>query len=235
MGIYSDGGRLESDSGPRIASGAAAVLTALETAIDLPSVRFANNLWVLLDNLDLARQPLSIPTCSSQELFSRFASKAREWPQRSRLPHALPGGVKIHWIPDHSEILGNTLADAAAKEAMNMPSPPPSPLIFASAKTWISNLTTAAYKDYWIQNVPKSYQDLEIDFRAGCPAELSLLRQHAAHIYAARSGHRYLASHHARSDHDSSHNICSCNEPKLPLHFLHCRLNTNRLPKSPRG
>ncbi|KAI1005027.1 hypothetical protein K3495_g3185 [Podosphaera aphanis] len=150
MVIYLDGGHLESDSGPRVEGGsailqagrvifqkrialspsfetfdaeAAAVLTALETAIDIPSVRFANNLWVLLDNLDVARQLLSIPTCSSQELFSRFASKAREWPQRSRLPRALPGGVKIHWILGHSGITGNTLADEAAKEAMNMPPP----------------------------------------------------------------------------------------------------------------
>ncbi|KAI0997818.1 hypothetical protein K3495_g10371 [Podosphaera aphanis] len=71
MVIYSDGGRLESGSGPRVGGGvailqagrvicqkriplspsfetfdveAAAVLTALETAIDLPSAQFANNL-----------------------------------------------------------------------------------------------------------------------------------------------------------------------------------------------
>ncbi|KAI0997798.1 hypothetical protein K3495_g10391 [Podosphaera aphanis] len=237
MVIYSDGSRLDSVSGPRVGGGVAilqagrlicqkriplspsleifdaeavAALTALEIAVDLPSARFASNLWVLLDNLDVARQLLSTPTCSSQEIISRFASKAREWPHRSRLPHVLPGGVKVHWIPGHSGIPGNTLADAAAKEAMNMPPPPPSPLTFASAKTWVSNSKSGAYKDYWLQNAPKSYQDLEIDFLAGCPAELSLPRQHVAHIYAARSGHGDFASYHARFDHDSAHNTCSC-------------------------
>ncbi|CCU81551.1 endonuclease/reverse transcriptase [Blumeria hordei DH14] len=80
--IYSDGSRLESASGPRVGGGfvifqaghmicqkriplspsleifdaeAAAALSAVETAIDLTSTRFANNLWVLLDNLDVAR------------------------------------------------------------------------------------------------------------------------------------------------------------------------------------
>ena len=95
-------------------------LNAIETAMDLPSTRFASNLWILLDNFDVARQLLSIPTCSSQELFSRFASKIREWPQRTRLPHTLPDEVWVHWIPGHSGILGNTLTDRAAKEAMAM-------------------------------------------------------------------------------------------------------------------
>ncbi|KAI1006459.1 hypothetical protein K3495_g1764 [Podosphaera aphanis] len=113
--------------------------------------------------------------------------------------------------------------------------PPPSPLTFASAKSWVSNSKSGAYKDYWLQNAPKSYQDLEIDFLPGCPAELSLPRQHVAHIYAARSGHGDFASYHARFDHDSAHNTCSCNESKSPLHFINCRLNTVRLPKPPRG
>ncbi|KAI1001301.1 hypothetical protein K3495_g6895 [Podosphaera aphanis] len=82
MVVYSDGSRLESDSSPCVGGGvailqvgrlicqkripvspsfetfgaeAAAVLTALETAIDFPSARFTNNLWVLQDNFDVAR------------------------------------------------------------------------------------------------------------------------------------------------------------------------------------
>ena len=81
MVIYSDGSRLDSVSGHRVGGGvailqagrlicqkriplspsleifdaeAAAALTALEIAVDLPSARFASNLWVLLDNLDVA-------------------------------------------------------------------------------------------------------------------------------------------------------------------------------------
>lgn len=202
--------------------------------MDLPTTRFANNLRILLDNLDVARQLLSIPTCSSQVIFSRFTSKARKWPERARLPHTQPGEVCVHWIPGHSAILGNALADRAAKEAMDMALPPSPPLTFASAKAWVKNVTATAYKEYWTQHAPKSYQDLEIKFRTECPTELSLPRHHAARIYAARSGHGDFASYHIRFEHASAHTTCTCGGPKYPSHFLHCPLPKSRPPKPPK-
>lgn len=115
-----------------------------------------------------------------------------------------------------------------------MPPLPPSPLTFDSAKDWVINLTFTTHKEYWELHAPQSYQDLEIKFRLGCPAELSLPRQHVAHIYAARSGHGDFASYHTRFNHDSAHKTCCCGKLKSARHFLYRRLATLRLPKPPK-
>ncbi|KAI1005293.1 hypothetical protein K3495_g2924, partial [Podosphaera aphanis] len=142
---YADGSRSESDSGPQVGAGvvvmqadrvilrrliplsptleifdaeATAVLHALELTLTLPSTRFANNLWILTDNLEVARRLLSSPVCSSQKLFLDFTNKTAAWPQRVRLPHTIPGKIEVRWIPSHAGIRGNILADQAAKEAM---------------------------------------------------------------------------------------------------------------------
>ncbi|KAI0997128.1 hypothetical protein K3495_g11059 [Podosphaera aphanis] len=128
---YSDGGRAETESGRRVGGGVAIMqagrvvlskplplsptlevfdaeaFTALHTvelALSLPSARFANNLWVFLDHLDVARLLLSTPLCSCQEAFIRFANNAAVWPLRQRLPHTVPGKIIVRWIPGHSGI-----------------------------------------------------------------------------------------------------------------------------------
>lgn len=80
--VYSDGGRLELSSDPRVGGGlaisqpgrlffqkciplnsslrtfgaeAATALVALEIAFNLLTARFTNKIWTLLDNLDVAR------------------------------------------------------------------------------------------------------------------------------------------------------------------------------------
>lgn len=60
-------------------------------------------------------------------------------------------------------------------------------------------------------------------------------RSHAAHLYAARSGHGDFASYHDRFDHISAHTSCSSGALKSPVHFIHCRLPSSRLTKLPKG
>ncbi|KAI1004635.1 hypothetical protein K3495_g3576 [Podosphaera aphanis] len=70
-------------------------------------------------------------------VFSSFANKASSWSNRIRLPHTKPGEVKVHWIPSHAGIQGNTLVDTAAKEALSMPPPISFSLSLDTAKAWI--------------------------------------------------------------------------------------------------
>lgn len=124
--VYTDGGRHDSSSSPTAGGGLVvyqagrliarkciplspslsafdaevyAAVAGLETALELPSSRFSNNLWILLDSLDVARRLLSIPIYSSQSRFTQFLKKASEWPNRSRLPHTISGKVIVHWVP----------------------------------------------------------------------------------------------------------------------------------------
>ncbi|KAI0990857.1 hypothetical protein K3495_g17330, partial [Podosphaera aphanis] len=53
-----------------------AAAEAMSAALKLPSARFANDLWILLDSQDVARRLFSSPVCSSQTEFLQFADKA---------------------------------------------------------------------------------------------------------------------------------------------------------------
>ncbi|CCU81843.1 endonuclease/reverse transcriptase [Blumeria hordei DH14] len=170
-----------------------------------------------------------------KDKFNKSAFKAQEWPGRTRLPHTILGEVRVHWIPSHSGLLGNILADKAAKDALAMPYPSPSPLTIASAKAWVKDISIKAHKEYWAKYVSQSYQDLEIKYPVGCPTELSLPRHHTAHIYAACSGHGDFAAYHNCFNHNPAHNTYSCSKLKSPAHFLNCRLITSSPLKPPRG
>lgn len=74
-----------------------AALQGLRAATTLPTVRFANNLWLFLDNADVAGTILtSKPSKSSQSTFLSFFETAKIWKTRTRLPHIEEGQIHIH-------------------------------------------------------------------------------------------------------------------------------------------
>ena len=142
---------------------ATTALAALEEALLVPSARFANDLWLLLDNQEVARLLLTNPACSSQEIFIQFSKQASTWPQLARLPHTFAGKIRIHWVPSHSSIQGNTEADQAAREASDIPPHQIFPFSFNYTKRWVKEKTDRAIKEYWTQHAPQSYISLGID------------------------------------------------------------------------
>jgi len=113
---------------------ASAALTGAKAALSLPSARFAIDLWVFLDNLEVATRLLGPSTGSSQSIFEEFQEVARRWPLRTRLPHTRPGAVRIRWVPSHLKIPGNEEADRAAKEGAALPPPANAICTLASLK-----------------------------------------------------------------------------------------------------
>lgn len=100
---YSDVSRSKSDLGPRVGGGVviyqagrittrksillspalstfdaevAMAATAMTEVLEISTARFSNDLWLLLDNKELARKPLQILSCSSQSIFSKVSSLA---------------------------------------------------------------------------------------------------------------------------------------------------------------
>lgn len=105
-----------------------AVTSAVKLAILQPTARFSNNLWIFLDNLEVARRLYFTPIYSSQDAFTQSTNKALEWLNRTHLPLSILGEVKIHWILGHTGILGNDHVDRAIKFTQTLEPPAKSKL-----------------------------------------------------------------------------------------------------------
>jgi hypothetical protein len=71
---------------------------------------------------------------SSQQVFTEFQEVARQWLLRRRLPHKLPGALRVRWVPGHLSILGNKVADEAAKAGAALLTPPRATYTLASLR-----------------------------------------------------------------------------------------------------
>ncbi|VDB94770.1 Bgt-51891 [Blumeria graminis f. sp. tritici] len=125
-----------------------AVKEALKASLSLPTARFSENIWILTDNLEVARLLFQSPICSSQVVFQQIQALSQDWPLRTRLSHIPPRKVKAYWIPSYSGILGNDLADASAREGLSKPPPIPRGYVsFDTAKNRIKADVLTAMKD----------------------------------------------------------------------------------------
>jgi ribonuclease HI len=104
---------------------AEAALAGVKAAFELYTARSATNLWVCLENLEVATRLLSPFVGSSQEVFESFQAIASTWLTRERFPYTDGGSVRICWVPGHSQVPENEAADQAVKKGAAM-NPPPS-------------------------------------------------------------------------------------------------------------
>lgn len=201
---------------------ASAALTGAKAALALPSAKFATDLWVFLDNLEVATRLLGHSTGSSQSVFTEFCKVAREWPLRARLPHTRPGAVRVRWVPGHLKIAGNEEADKAAKEGATLPPPNDAVCTLASLKRIAKADAKNSILRLWNTVAPANYQQLEIGYSFSLSL-LALQRPVIGHILASRTLHGDFADYHKRFQHDDAEIRCSCGKRKSPLHFFFCR------------
>jgi ribonuclease HI len=212
---------------------AEAALAGIKAAMARYTARFATNLWICLDNLEVAMRLLSPSTGTSQAVFESFRELAATWPLRERLPHTKEGSVRIRWVPGHAQIPENEAADLAAKEGAAAPPPRSCEYSFASLKRQAKTDAMTAAHTLWMSTAPQSYQDLGITSSHGRPEELRLPRLLLGHILAARSGHGDFADFHERFQHEDAYLHCRCGARKSPIHFFFCRIAKRRAPRPP--
>ena len=206
---------------------AAAALHGARAALESHTARFATDLWVFLDNLEVATRLLAPSASSSQSVFDEFCKVAQQWPLRTRLPHVLPGAVRIRWVPGHLNVPGNDAADAVAKEGAALPAPANALCTLASLKRIAKAAAKAATIKHWAATAPANYTELIIGPSRNSD-ELLLQRASLGRILAARTQHGDFAAYHNRFNHLNATLDCSCGYPKSPLHFFFCRHSTAR-------
>ena len=131
----------------------------------------------------------------------------------------LHGKTYIHWVPSHSKIPGNELADLAAKEATKIEGTPTAR--FSSAKSVIKRLIKDPDPTHHI--VKETYKKLHTKKEK----KLINSRKEAATLAQLRSGHCLkLAAYQHRIDSTKSDNCPRCQEAAEDIkHWLNCPAN----------
>ncbi|KAL1952609.1 hypothetical protein VTO42DRAFT_4689 [Malbranchea cinnamomea] len=128
---------------------------------------------------------------------------------KERFPHTTRGKVIVRWVPGHAGV-------AAV-------SPHDGPATLAYMRRQIEEQAMQAFKEYWAQNSPRRYIELEIPLQKAS-TEMKLPRFTLGKLYAACTGHGDFAEYHTHWQHEDAECHCRCGSHKSPEHFYYCLL-----------
>lgn len=133
----------------------------------------------------------------------------------------------MKWLPGHTNIPGNDLADELANHGVKITTPSDNPPSLARIKRYMRRGVRVQSTRWWYEAPPSNAINnykLLLDIRPSTKPSpvLALPRLTLHHLLAARSGHGDFADYHERLGHEAAIN-CSCGRRKHPTHIFYCR------------
>lgn len=146
--------------------------------------------------------------------------------------------TKVIWIPRHTGLTGNEMADNLARRERTSPensSTPTGSLTIAAIGRKSSELSRQLLKDRWVSHRPKRYADLDLKMRRKKPPELALPRALYARLKAVRAGHGDFTAYYSRFNRTTAELHCACRRENSASYLVQCtnalsawRLNSGR-------
>lgn len=197
----------------------AEVYAALQGLAAARAIAPRKHLFVCLDNTSVVDGLTGKPPESSQAIFLRFQTLAR-----NHTP-----GVTVKWVPGHVDIEGNEAADRLAKQGTKSEPPSQHRASILWVERHIKAQGTKEFDEWWKDRGEPRYRF--VGSHAVTRKPLSVYKRGSLHrLLAARTGHGDFADYHKRFRHHDSNNHCSCGKEKSPRHIFYCRkLRKHRL------
>ena len=139
--------------------------------------------------------------------------------------------MSIQWIPGHTGIKGNKIADGEARKYSKLA---PTPLAtqtqtLSNAKRRLKRSKDNAWQLEWqtssLSGATQTYRELGLSptSRANTLKKLSLKREILGWLIAARSGHGHFAEYHERFGHKEETDLyCTCGQTRAQLYPFSC-------------
>ena len=199
------------------------MLEGLRQALKSPMARVAPGIHICLDNLGVARNAGGIPKSSNQKVFRQFRDLAEGWLQTGK-------ELTVQWIPGHTGIEGNELANQEAKKYAKLPSAAELNLdqSISNAKRKIRKMKDTNWRLEWqkgtFSGAAQTYVELGLKptSRPKSLPELRLKREVQGWLIAARSGHGHFSAYHERFGHEETDIHCVCGQKRAQLHPFSC-------------
>ncbi|POS87841.1 hypothetical protein EPUL_001568 [Erysiphe pulchra] len=146
--------------------------------------------------------------------------------------------AEYRWVPRHSRIIGNEVADAEARTALRdllERHTQPGFITLAYLRRLMQQKRQLLVEKWWSEVCPARYQDLDLKMRRRKPPELSLPWRLLHKLLAARTGHGDFATYHRRLNNIDAILECVCGRETTLTHFIRYRRHANQMRKLQNG